>query len=551
MTLSSEDLPDDSETLKAMILAARVETAALRVDNARLDAERRRLDHEHSILASEVDRLTAQATRLDHIVSVLRRAQFGRRSERISDEQIELALEDTETTFGSEDAAAEQGEAIVKREGTKARRANRGHLPKHLPREEIVIEPETKDCPCCGGDLHVIGEDVSERLDKVPAKLRVIVPRRPKYACRACEKTGSDKTAGIIQAPAPARLIAGGLPTEALVADIIVSKYAWHLPLYRQSQMIASDGIEINRSTLAHWVGFAAFELAPLHTRLVAILKSSSKLFADETRCPVLDPGRGRTKTGYLWAIARDDRPWSGSDPPAVAYLYAPGRGAEHALRHLAGYAGVLQVDGYAAYGALTDAKRVAGPVTLALCWSHFRRRFYDIAKGGNAPIATEALGRIGTLYTIEAEIRGQGADARCAARQARSKPIVDAMKPWLDEQLRRLPGRSLLAEAIRYGVRHWAGLGRFLDDGRIEIDTNAVERSMRPIALNRKNALFAGSDEGGANWAIIASLIETAKLNGVSPHAWLAETLTKLVNLWPQSRIDELMPWAYGKTRA
>ncbi|MBV1695492.1 MAG: IS66 family transposase [Hyphomicrobiales bacterium] len=339
MAPAPNDLPDDIASLKALILAARAETA-------RVEAERQRLDREHAALTGEVARLTAQNARLDHIVAVLRRARFGRSCERIDDDQMQLGLEDVETAFGAEDAAAEAANTIVRDKGVTDRRANRGALPKHLPREEIVVEPESTACPCCGDALHVIGEDVSERLDKVPAKLRVIVTRRPKYACRACEKTAADTTAGVIQAPAPARLVTGGLPTEALVADVIVAKYADHLPLYRQSQMLAREGIRIDRSTLAHWVGFAAFELAPLHERLTAILKASTKLFADETRCPVLDPGRGKTKTGYLWAIARDDRPWGGSDPPGVAYLYAPGRGAEHAVCHLAGFSGVLQVDG-------------------------------------------------------------------------------------------------------------------------------------------------------------------------------------------------------------
>ena len=526
MTLSNDELPDDVETLKALVLAARAASDAAEARSASL--------------AAEVDRLTARAERLDHIVSVLRRAQFGRRSERIADDQIELALEDVETQFGADDAATEKADPIVKAEGTRARRANRGHLPSHLPREEIVIEPQAQSCPCCGGALHVIGEDVSERLDKVPARLRVIVTRRPKYACRSC-------TDGVVQASAPNRLIEGGLPTEALVADVLVSKYADHLPLYRQAQILAREGVQLDRSTLAHWVGFAAFELAPLHERLVTILKTSSKLFADETRCPVLDPGRGRTKTGYLWAIARDDRPWGGSDPPAVAYTYAPGRGAEHAASLLAGFTGVLQVDGYAGYNRQADATRPGGPLVVAYCWSHFRRRFYDIAKAGNAPIASEALNRIGALYAIEAEIRGRPADDRRVERQARARPLVEALRAWLEEQLTRVSGRSPIAEAMRYGTSHWQGLCRFLDDGRIEIDTNIVERSIRPIALSRKNALFAGSDEGGANWAIVASLIETAKLNGVNPHAWLTDTLTKLVNRWPVARIDELMPWAYA----
>jgi transposase len=535
MVLARDELPNDVASLKALILAGRADTAEL-------SAERDRLVEREAILAAEVARLSAQNERLDHIIRVLRRAQFGRSSERISEDQMRLALEDVETAFAVEDGRIEKQSEIARREGVNGRRANRGSLPKHLPREEIVIEPEAKACPCCGGALHVIGEDVSERLDKIPARLRVIVTRRPKYACRSC-------TDGVVQAPAPARLIACGLPTEALVTDVLVAKYADHLPLYRQSQMLAREGVLIDRSTLAHWVGFAAVELEPIYTHLVVNLKASSKLFADETRCPVLDPGRGKTKTGYLWAIARDDRPWGGTDPPAVAYLYAPGRGAEHAVRHLAGFSGVLQVDGYAAYDALTAPQRVGGPVTLAFCWSHFRRRFYEIAKGGNAPIAGEVLERIGKLYGIEAEIRGRSADERRSVRQAHTRPLIDDLKVWLTDQLRRVSGRSPIAEAMRYGISHWDGLVRFLDDGRIEIDTNAVERAIRPIALNRKNALFAGSDDGGENWAIIASLIETAKLNGVNPQTWLAETLTKLVNRWPQRRIGELMPWAYSST--
>jgi transposase len=533
MMLALDALPDDAASLKALIAALSAEAQTVRADHAQLAIER-------DDLAAEVNRLIARNERLDHIISVLRRAQFGRSSERLSEDQIVLALEDVETGLSAEDAKAEKQSDIVRRQAAKSRRANRGHLPAHLPREEILIEPECRTCPC-GGALHVIGEDVSERLDRIPARLKVIVTRRPKYACRSC-------TDGVVQAPAPLRLIEGGLPTDALVADVLISKYAWHLPLYRQAQILKTEGINLDRGTLAHWVGFAAVELEPLHARLLQILKSSTKLFADETRCPVLDPGRGKTKTGYLWALARDDRPWGSADPPAVAYTYAPGRGTEHAVHHLAGFSGVLQVDGYAAYKALTEARRAGGPLTLAFCWAHFRRRFYDIAKGGNAPIAEEALSRIGKLYEIEADIRGRSADERRAERQSRSKPITDELKPWLEKQLARISRGAPIAEDIRYGLSHWDGLIRFLDDGRIEIDSNIVERSIRPIALNRKNALFAGSDEGGANWAIIASLIETAKLNSINPHAWLTNALTKLVNRWPASRIDELMPWNYEK---
>ena len=302
------------------------------------------------------------------------------------------------------------------------------------------------------------------------------------------------------------------------MAHVLVGKYADHLPLYRQSQIYARQGIELDRSTLAAWVGRAAAELRPVHDRLFEHLKRSPKLFMDETRAPVLDPGRKRTKSCYLWAIARDDRPWAGPAPPAVAYLYAPGRGAEHAIRPLAGFTGVLQVDAYAAYKALAEPAREGGPVTLAYCWSHVRRRFYEIAQGGNAPIAKEALQRINALYHVETMIRGHAPEQRQAVRHEQSKPLVDDLRIWLDAQLAKVPGRARIAEAIRYALKLWSGLRLFLDDGRIEIDTNTVERAIRPLALNRKNALFAGSDQGGVHWGVIASLIETCKLNVVRP---------------------------------
>jgi transposase len=534
MTDSTGDLAGEIERLKALLAAERT--------------EKQQIAGERDAAVAERDRYAAQNERLAHMLRQLRRNHFGRKSEKLDDDQLNLGLEDLETAIASGEAAAEKADATLAASRRAARKVNRGNLPAHLPREEIVVEPEAKVCPCCGGELHVIGEDRSERLDKIPAKYRVIVTRRPKYACRSCERDGDDEIAGIIQASAPARLIEGGLPTEALVADVVVQKYAWHLPLYRQSQMMVTEGIHIDRSTLAHWVGFAAFELMPVYDRLVANIKASTKLFADETRCPVLDPGRGKTKTGYLWAIARDDRPWNGPDPPAVAYMYATGRGEVHAERHLAGFAGTLQVDGYVAYKKLGDRNREGGPLVLANCWGHFRRLFYDIAKGGNAPIASEALVRTAALYAIEEEIRGRSAEERRAQRQVRTKPLVEKLEVWLRQQLARLSKGSTLAREIRYGLNHWQGLSRFLDDGRIEIDSNTVERSMRPIALSRKNALFAGSDEGATNWAAIASLIETCKLNAVNPHTWLSDTLTKLVNRWPANRIDELLPWAYAK---
>ena len=529
MTDAIDTLPNDIDALRALVVAERAAHVA-----------------ERTAYTAERDKLTARNARLEAILAEIRRAHFGRKSERINDDQLALALEDLETSLGKAQAQNEKADSSLRAERTRKRRASRNANLDHLPHEEVVVEPESEVCPCCGGALHVIGEDVSKRLDKVPATVRVIVTRRPKYACRTCEKTGADEVAGIIQAPAPVRLIEGGLPTEAFVADVVVSKYADHLPLYRQSQILARQGVRIERSTLAQWVGAAAAELQPLHDHLLARLKASPKLFCDETRCPVLDPGRGKTKTGFLWAIARDDRPWGGSDPPAVAYRYASGRGSEHAAKLLDGFNGILQVDGYAVYKTLAAPARVGGPVTLAYCWSHLRRQFYEVYVGGNAPIATEALARIKLLYDTEADIRGLSPELRRAMRQQHSKPVIEALKPWLKASLAQVSRGSKLADALRYGLNHWDGLCRFLDDGRIEIDSNTVERSIRGIALNRKNALFAGHDRGAEGWAMIASLLETCKLSAVDPLAWLTDVLTKLINRWPASRIDELMPWAY-----
>jgi transposase len=502
-------LPEDVATLQALLLAERALAAKLAGQNEHLRA----------------------------IVKELQRALFGRRSEKTAHpDQLQLALEDLEQAIAEGEVEAERTDRVQRATRARQRRLNRGALPKHLPREEIVIEPEDQICPGCGGELHRIGEDVAERLDMIPAQFRVIVTRRPRYGCRACE-------GAVVQAPAPARLIEGGLPTEALVAHVLVSKYADHLPLYRQSQIYARQGIELDRSTLADWVGHAAAELRPVHQRLFEHLKRSPKLFMDETRAPVLDPGRRRTKTGYLWALARDDRPWGGTDPPAVAYLYAPGRGAEHAIGPLGGFTGILQVDAYAAYNALAEPAREGGPVTLAYCWSHVRRRFYEIAQGGNAPIAEAALQRINVLYHVEAMIRGHAPEQRRIVRQDQSRPVVDDLRAWLDAQLAKVSRRARIAEAIRYALKLWSGLRLFLDDGRIEIDTNVVERAIRPIALNRKNALFAGSDQGGVHWGVIASLIETCKLNAVDPQTYLADALTRLVNRHPASQIDQLIP--------
>jgi len=478
----------------------------------------------------------AESERLRQIIRELQRHRFGRRAESLPEEQLQFALEEAEQI---EAAGLAKSESLVERKARAAkRRTNRGALPTHLPRIETVVDVASTICPGCCGTLHRIGEDVSERLDIVPAQFRVLVVRRPKYACRTCEDV-------VVQAAAPARLIEGGLPTEATVAQVLVSKYADHLPLYRQAQIYARQGVNLDRSTLADWVGRAAFLLRPVHQRLLDRLKTSSKLFADETTAPVLDPGRGRTKTGQFWAYARDDRPWGGTDPPGVAYVYAPDRKAAQPIAHLAGFRGILQVDGYAGYKVLADR----GEIQLAFCWSHVRRRFYELAQGGPAPIASEALVRIAALYRIEDDIRGRSAEDRRAMRQERSHPLVEAFQPWLREKRSLISQKTKLAEAIRYALSRWAGLCLFLDDGRVEIDNNTVERAIRPIALNRKNALFAGSDGGAEHWAVIASLIETCKLLDVEPHGYLADVITRIVNGHPQSRLDDLLPSAYPAT--
>jgi len=312
--------------------------------------------------------------------------------------------------------------------------------------------------------------------------------------------------------------------------------------IYRQAQIYARQGIALDRSTLADWVGRAAFALRPVHARLLEQLKQSTKLFADETTAPVLDPGRGRVKKGQLWAYAADERPWAGRAPPGVAYVYAPDRKHARPAEHLAGFSGILQVDGYGAYAELAQR----GDIALAFCWSHVRRQFYEIQVKTPAPIATEALVRIAALYAIEADIRGLAADERRQARQRRTKPLVDDLRLWLEAQLAAVSGKSTIAGAIRYALSRWEGLTRFLDDGRIEIDSNVVERSIRPIALGRKNHLFAGSDGGGEQWAVIASLVETCKMNAVDPRAYLHDVLSKIVARHPMGRIDELLPFAY-----
>ena len=512
------NLPDDPAALQQLLLAAVAEI------------ERQRL-----------------------IIAALQRNRFGRRSEKLDEASVQQGVEDLEQSVAEQAAALDAAAARANPPKTDAKprpprtepaKRNRGALPAELPRVEQVIDVETKVCPCCGGTLHQIGEDKTEMLDHVPAHFLVRVIRRPRYACRACE-------AAIVQAPAAERPIDGGMATEALLAHVLVNKYSDHLPLYRQAQIFARQGITLDRSTLCHWVGRACWWLAPLHELILSTVLASPKVFADDTTLPVLDPGRGKTKTGRLWCYAVDNRPWCGPGHPAAAYVYSENRKGEHPQTHLKGFRGLLQVDGYAGFGGLLSGETDKA-LRLVFCWAHVRRKFYDIHVAAKSPLAGEVLRRIAELYAIEDGIRGTPAEHRRAQRQQHSRPLVEALNAWLTGQLERISRRSALAQAMRYALNHWNGLILYLDDGRLEMDTNTVERAMRPVALGRKNALFAGADSGGRHWAIVATLIQTAKLNGVDPLAWLTDVLQRIVaGATKHNQLHTLLPWAWKTAKA
>jgi transposase len=412
----------------------------------------------------------AEIERLQFQLAGLRRNRFGRRSEKLADEAVQQATEDLEQSVAEKMAGLEaMAKAKTGPSEGKPPKRNRGALPSHLSRVELVVDIDDKVCACCGGSLHQIGEDRAEMLDYVPAQFRVRLIRRPRYGCRACENA-------VVQAPAPDRPIDGGMATEALIAQVLIGKYSDHLPLYRQSQIFARQGIELDRSTLCNWVGRACWWLAPLHELILSTVLASPKVFADDTTLPVLDPGNGRTKTGRLWCYAVDNRPWQGPGHPVAAYAYSEDRKAEHPASHLKGFRGLLQVDGYAGFGSLVKGAADGG-LQLAFCWAHTRRKFYDIHVATKSPLAEQALRRIAELYAIEADIRGRTADERRTARQELSRPMVEAMHAWLTETLARISGRSALAQAIRYALNHWSGLVLFFDDGRLELGRVEVWR--------------------------------------------------------------------------
>ena len=526
-------LPDNIVALRALLLQ-------------REDAHAAELATAHAGLRDQVLRIELLKARLAKLL----RERFGASSEKLRGaiEQLELLLGDLEEDL-AETALPEPEEPAAEAKTARPRRKPaRKPVPEHLPRDTIE-HPAPCTCPRCGGALaslgRPLGEDVTEVLEYVPGAFRVTRHVRPKLSCRCCE--------AVAQAPAPSLpsrltawqgisplcgLIYRGMAGPGLLAHVLVSKYCDHLPLYRQSEIFARNGIDLDRSTLADWVGSSARLLRPLVEALGTYVMNAGRVHGDDTTVPVLSPGLGRTKTGRLWCYACDDRPFGGRAPPAVVYYYSPDRKGEHPRSHLAGFRGVLQADGYAGYARLYDQG-----VTEAACWAHVRRKFFDVHKATQSPLAHEALQRIAALYAIEATIRGSQPGVRLKVRQERAAPLFEALRQWLDATLTRVSGKSDLAVAIRYAVSRWNALTLVLRDGRVCLDNNAAERAMRPMTLGRKNWLFAGSDAGGERAAAIYSLTETAKLNGLDPQDYLRQVLARIAD-HPVQRVHELLPW-------
>jgi transposase len=514
---AADSLPDDIETLKSMLVAERA---------ARMAAEG---EAQHRALLIE---------KLKYTIRKLRHERFGQSSERGTLlDQLELQLADLEEDAAQAEAAARMAAAAasdkIKVPSFERRKPARRPLPEQLPRERVVY-PLPAICPCCGGgSLRKIGEDVTETLELVPRQWKVIQHVREKLSCRTCE--------AVTQPPAPSHPIARGRAGPKLLAHVLFSKYGLHLPLNRQSALYVREGIDLDVSTLADWVGASAATLMPLVEAIRRHVFAAERIHADDTTVPVL--AKGKTRIGRLWTYVRDDRPFAGPEPPAAAFFYSRDRGGEHPEQHLAGYAGLMQADAYAGFNRLYAASRQPGPIVEAACWAHGRRKFFDLARINKAPIAEEAVARIDALFAIEREINGLTPERRVAERHERSRPLVIALEAWLCEQRGRISKNSETGKAIDYSLKRWDALTRFLDDGRLCMSNNAAERELRAVAVGRRNWTFAGSDEGGRRAAAIYTLIATAKLNDIDPQAWLADVLAR-INDHNVQRLDQLLPW-------
>jgi len=503
-------------------------------DLQKLDAEALRalVLQQRETLQSREDEIQ----RLKLLILKLQRLSFGRKSEKLGRqiEQLELQLEELQAHRSASQApttAPPEAPATQTSAAPTPVKSGRHPLPEHLARRTKTHEPKQKTCPDCGQEMKKVGEDVSEMLEYVPAQFVVIRHVRPKFSCSCCQR--------MVQAEAPSRPITRGLAGPGLLAHVVVSKFADHLPLYRQSEMYERLGVELERSTLADWVGGVSYALGPLVEALRGYVMAAGKLHADDTPVPVLTPGLGKTKTGRLWAYVRDDRPAGDSAAPAVWYAYSPDRKGEHPQQHLREFRGDLQADGYAGFNQLYED----GRLREVACWAHVRRKFFDLHAAHASPIATEAVERIGQLYAIEDTIRGRPPEERQAVRQTQARPLLESLHQWLQGTLANLSKKSETTAAVNYALNRWEALVRYCDDGRLEIDNNAAERALRAVALGRKNYLFAGSDRGGERAAAIYSLIGTAKLNGLDPEAYLRQLLDR-ISEHPINRITELLPW-------
>jgi transposase len=497
------------------------------LDSLDLEAAKALLIVQHENYTRTLTSRGSEIERLQLLVDKLQRMLFGTKSEKVlrQIEQLELQLEELQAANAIEEKRGASPERPV------VAKPFRRPLPEHLPREIHTHMPEQDACPDCGSRMRELGVDAAEMLEYVRACFKVIRHVRPKLSCDACDR--------IVQAPAPSRPIDRGLAGPGLLAHVLVSKYADHQPLYRQSEIYAREGVDLDRSTLAGWVGAASELLVPLVEAIRVHVMSATKLHADDTPVPVLAPGNGKTRTGRLWTYVRDDRPSGDTVPPAVWFAYSPDRKGENPQQHLKLYRGALQADAYAGFKDLYDG----GRVVEAACWAHARRKFHEIHIAHASPTTSEAIERIAALYAIEAEIRGSTPDIRKTIRQQRARPLIDSMHTWLENTLAKLSRKSDTSAAIRYARSRWPALTRYIDDGHLEIDNNAAERALRVVALGRKNYLFAGSNAGGERAAAIYSLLGSAKLNGLDPEIYLHHVLERIAD-HPISKIEELLPW-------